>query len=195
MEGDEDSNTPDISSGKYGNAPMNQSRDAPSYNFIDVSILSAKLKGQNVWVRARLHTSRAKGKQCFFVLRQQQFTVQCIMCVSEEISKQMIKFASRISKESIIDVQATVQESPITIEACTQNKIELLVKQLWVTSESEPQLPLQIEDASRKDTEEENDGLTIRVNQDTRLDHRVLDLRTPTNQVSEISKLQYGLKA
>ena len=90
----------------------------------------------------------------------------------------------RISKESIVDVQATVKESPITIEACTQNKVELSVKQLWVTSESEPQLPLQIEDAGRKDTEEdEKDGLSIRVNQDTRLDNRVLDLRTPTNQV------------
>merc|ERR1712223_1852499 len=164
----------------------------PSYRFIDVSILSNKLKDQDVWVRARLHTSRAKGKQCFFVLRQQQFTVQCILYVSEEISKHMVKFASRISKESIVDVQATVKESPITIEACTQNKVELSVKQLWVTSESEPQLPLQIEDAGRKDTEEEGtDGLTITVNQDTRLDNRVLDLRTPTNQA--IFRLEAGV--
>ena len=74
---------------------MNQSKNVPPYQFIDVSILSNKLKEQDVWVRARLHTSRAKGKQCFFVLRQQQFTVQCIMYVSEEISKQMIKFAAR----------------------------------------------------------------------------------------------------
>ena len=59
-----------------------------------------------------------------------------------------------------------------------------MVKQLWVTSESESQLPLQIEDASRKDIEgDDKDGLVIRVNQDTRLDNRVLDLRTPTNQV------------
>ena len=101
-----------------------------------------------------------------------------------------VLICNRISKESIVDVQATVKESPITIESCTQNKIELLVKQLWVSSESEPQLPLQIEDASRKETEEdETDGLTIRVNQDTRLDNRVLDLRTPTNQVYLISML------
>jgi len=94
-EADDEINAPDISSGKYGNAPMNQSKEVPNYKFIDVSVLSTKLKEQEIWVRARLHTSRAKGKQCFFVLRQQQFTVQCIMCVSEEISKQMIKFASR----------------------------------------------------------------------------------------------------
>ena len=94
-EGDEDMSGPDVSAGKYGNAPMNQSREVPSYRFIDVSVLSSKLKDQDVWVRARLHTSRAKGKQCFFVLRQQQFTVQCLLYVSEEISKQMVKFASR----------------------------------------------------------------------------------------------------
>ena len=35
------------------------------------------------------------GKQCFFVLRQQQFTVQCIAYVSEDVSKQMIKFISQ----------------------------------------------------------------------------------------------------
>ena len=34
--------------------------------------------------------------------------------------------------------------------------------------------------------EEEEEGLSIRVNQDTRLDNRVLDLRTPTNQVITI---------
>ena len=86
-----------------------------------------------------------------------------------------------------------MKESPITIESCTQNNVELLVKQLWVSSESEPQLPLQIEDASRKDTkEEETDGLTITVNQDTRLDNRVLDLRTPTNQVKMIVRLLSG---
>merc|ERR1711981_1302082 len=56
---------------------------------------------------------------------------------------------------------------------------------------SEPQLPLQIEDASRKDTDEDTDGLTITVNQDTRLDNRVLDLRTPTNQA--IFRLEAGV--
>ena len=34
------------------------------------------------------------GKQCFVVLRQQQFTVQGILNVNETISKAMIKFVS-----------------------------------------------------------------------------------------------------
>merc|ERR1711988_1078224 len=174
----------DVSEGKYGVAQMNQSREKPDIRLIEnFSILTEKLDNQLVWVRARLHTSRAKGKQCFFVLRQQQFTVQCIAYVSEDVSKQMIKFISHIPKESIVDVQAVVKKSPEKIEACSQKDVELHIKQTWTTSQSEPVLPLQIEDAARKVTEEDDEaGLNIKVNQDTRLDNRILDLRTPTNQ-------------
>ena len=88
-----------------------------------------------------------------------------------------------ISKESIVDVHAEVKKSPEKIEGCTQKDVELLVKQIWVVSASEPQLPLQIEDASRRVTaEDEADEGLAKVNQDTRLDNRILDLRTPTNQ-------------
>jgi aspartyl-tRNA synthetase len=43
-------------------------------------------------------------------------------------------------------------------------------------------LPLQIEDAARPDTDFEKDPTLVRVGQDVRLDNRVLDLRTPANQ-------------
>ena len=91
-------------------------------------------------------------------------------------------FFFSIPKESIVDVQAQVKKSPEKIEGCTQKDVELHVKQIWVVSQSEPVLPLQIEDASRKVTEDDEEGLNIKVNQDTRLDNRILDLRTPTNQ-------------
>ena len=35
------------------------------------------------------------GKQCFIVLRQQQYTVQCLVAVSDMVSKLMVKFASK----------------------------------------------------------------------------------------------------
>ena len=93
---DDDLGGQDVSVGKYGKAAMNQSRDRPTdVKFIDISVLSSKLAEQRVWLRGRLHTSRSKGKQCFFVMRQQQFTVQCLACVSEDVSKQMVKFVSR----------------------------------------------------------------------------------------------------
>lgn len=68
------------------------------------------------------------------------------------------------------------------IESCTQKDVELHVKQIFIVSAAKNQLPLLIEDASRSVKAEETDGLNITVNQDTRLDNRILDLRTPANQ-------------
>merc|ERR1712013_75049 len=181
---------PDISSGKYGMQEMNQSKEKPNIVLTLVKDLGMKMNEKTVTIRGRLHTSRAKGKQCFFVIRQQQVTVQCLAFVNESISKQMVKFIAHISKESIIDVEAVVKKVDEKIESCTQQDVELHVKQVWVVSASDPQLPLQIEDAARKLTEDD-EGNFARVNQDTRLDNRVLDLRTPTNQA--IFRLEAGV--
>lgn len=79
---------------------------------------------------------------------------------------------------------------PNQIESCTQKNVELHIEQLFVVSEAKSQLPLQIEDASRPATEDEN-SLNIKVNQDTRLDNRILDLHTPANQA--IFRLEAGV--
>merc|ERR1711892_85606 len=181
---------PDISSGKYGVQEMNQSKEKPSTVLTPVKELGMKMNEKMVTIRGRLHTSRAKGKQCFFVIRQQQVTIQCLAFVNESISKQMVNFIAHISKESIVDVEAVVKKVDEKIESCTQQDVELHVSQVWVVSASDPQLPLQIEDAARKVTEED-EGTFARVNQDTRLDNRVLDLRTPTNQA--IFRLESGV--
>jgi len=63
-------------------------------NFIPVHQLGDSLGAtSSVWVRGRIHTSRCKGKQCFIVLRQQSSTVQVLISVNENISKQMVKFS------------------------------------------------------------------------------------------------------
>jgi len=181
---------PDVSAGKYGVQEMNQSRTRPTTVLTSVGQLDLKLAEKRVTIRGRLHTSRAKGKQCFFVVRQQQTSVQCLAFVNEVVSKQMVKFIAHISKESIIDVEAVVKKVGEKIESCSQQDIELYVEQVWVVSASDPQLPLQIEDAGRRITDE-NEENRATVNQDTRLDNRVLDLRTPTNQA--IFRLEAGV--
>lgn len=35
------------------------------------------------------------GKQCFLVLRQQQFNIQALVAVGQHASKQMVKFAAK----------------------------------------------------------------------------------------------------
>ncbi|CAG9763162.1 unnamed protein product [Ceutorhynchus assimilis] len=182
----------DVSKGKYGNLPMIQSDPtAPKLTFTYIKDLNESLQGQNVWVRARLHTSRARGKQCFIILRQREFTVQVLVNVSETVSKAMVKFSSNVSKESIIDVAAKVAKVPSAVAGCSQSDVELVASELWVVSASMPQLPLQIEDASRPEKPGEEDSLNIKVNQDTRLDNRFLDLRTATNQA--IFRLEAGV--
>ncbi|OQV23324.1 Aspartate--tRNA ligase, cytoplasmic [Hypsibius exemplaris] len=175
----------DVSQGHYGEQPLIQSKEKVDRNLIKVKELSkenGKLVDQLVWIRGRLFTSRAKGKQCFFVIRQQQYTVQALLAVSGSVSKQMVKFAAAISKESIVDVQGYVRAVEAKIEGCSQQDVELHVEQLFVVSASEPRLPLLLEDASRADSG---------VNQDTRLDNRILDLRTTTNQA--IFRLEAGV--
>lgn len=53
----------DISIGRYGVLKMIQSskNDVPHRVFVDVKNLTTALAKNSVWIRGRLHTSRAKG--------------------------------------------------------------------------------------------------------------------------------------
>lgn len=172
--------------------PMIQSAEKRAERvFVNVFDLSHCQKDALVWVRGRVHTSRCKGKQCFLVLRQQSSTVQCLLAVNEQVSKQMVKFSGSIPRESIIDLKAKVVPVEQRIESCTEQTLELHVLELFLLSAAKAQLPLQIEDASRPEKSDDPEALKIRVNQDTRLDNRVLDLRTPANQA--IFRLEAGV--
>ncbi|RXM29519.1 Aspartate--tRNA ligase, cytoplasmic [Acipenser ruthenus] len=130
------------------------------------------------------------GKQCFLVLRQQQFNIQALVAVGDRASKQMVKFAANINKESIVDVEGVVRKVDQKIESCSQQDVELHIERIFVISLAEPRLPLQLEDAVRPEGEGDEEGRAT-VNQDTRLDNRVIDLRTTTSQA--IFRLQSGV--
>lgn len=174
--------------GMYGSYGMIQSADKKDLVFTRLNQIDAGLHGQEVWVRGRVHAIRSKGKTCFLVLRQQFYTAQVSLFVGEKLSKQMLKFVANISKESIVDIQGRVEKVETQIESCTQKDAELHAIQVFVVSASEQRLPLQIEDACRRADNAE--GLAA-VNLDTRLDNRVLDLRTTTAQ--GIFSLQAGV--
>jgi len=76
-------------------------------------------------VRGRVHNSRAKGKLCFLILREQFATVQASLFVNDDISKGMVTYASKIPKESIVEVKAKVLKTEKDIESCSQSKVEL----------------------------------------------------------------------
>ncbi|KRY30106.1 Aspartate--tRNA ligase, cytoplasmic [Trichinella spiralis] len=165
--------------GGYGNYPLVQSQSKVKITFTKVERLGIDMEGKEVWVRGRLQTSRSKGKTCFVVIRHQHYTVQAALFVGRTVTTDMLKFVSSVSRESIVDIYGTVRRVEQKITSCSQDSIELHVNRFWVVSSAVPRLPLQIEDAARGIVE--GDPLS-HVNLDTRLDNRVLDLRTVTSQ-------------
>jgi aspartyl-tRNA synthetase len=63
----------------------------------------------------------------------------------------MVTFASKIPKESIVEVIAEVTKPQAHIDGCSQ-QVELQVVEFWCINRSVPILPFQLEDASRKVT-------------------------------------------
>ncbi|CAF1449525.1 unnamed protein product, partial [Didymodactylos carnosus] len=172
----------DCSVNNYGTLPLVQSKEKNDRHLVPVGDITDTLVKQIIWVRGRLHTSRGKGKQCFLVIRHQFSTIQAILAVNENVSKQMVKFVSSIPKESIIDVEGEVSLAPSPINSCSQKTVELQLKKacisLFVVSTAEKRLPF-YEDAMRpEDSKESMPHMT----QETRLDNRVIDLRTPSSQ-------------
>lgn len=56
----------DVSVGKYSQMNMIQSKEKfEDRKFIAIKNLNKNLENEIVWLRGRLHTSRAKGEQCF----------------------------------------------------------------------------------------------------------------------------------
>jgi len=180
----------------FGDLVMVQSNQATGRTFLHVSQLNAEHAGQDVWIRTRVHTTRAKGSNCFLVMRSGGFTVQGTLFKSEETSKDIIKFAGSLSKETIIDVKGKVVKADV--KSCTQGDVELAIQRLYVISRADVGLPLQIDDASRSEAEiveserkhaaGEMDGAYVRVGTDTRLDNRIIDMRVPAqNAIFRIS--------
>ncbi|XP_010436322.1 PREDICTED: aspartate--tRNA ligase 1, cytoplasmic-like [Camelina sativa] len=159
----------------------------------DVSDLVGEMVGSEVLIRGRVHTVRSG---MFVILRQSGFTVQCVAKKSEEtkVSANMINFLKELSDESIVEVIGVVSLPKDPVTGATQQQVEIQVRKVYCLSRSLPKLPLIPEDAARseadiekseKDAAKRTTGRRkryVRILQDTRLNNRVLDLRTPANQ-------------
>ena len=205
----------DCGVGKYGKLPLNQSQKRENRPRTDITSLGLNKVGETILMRARVQASRPTGsKLCFFVLRQASRTVQAIVAADEStISRQMVKFACSIPSESIILVEASVVKAQEFVKSCTVGDVELQVCQLWVENEAVDRIPFSLDDATRPDphhlkhldvdgvqneaneeeeqSKTEEEGKIIRVKLDTRLNNRVIDLRTITSQA--IFRIQSGI--
>ncbi|CAJ1990830.1 AspRS / aspartyl-tRNA synthetase [Leishmania donovani] len=161
----------------FGAAPMVQSTTYKSRTHIPVAKLSQpELVSKTVLIRARVSTTRKKGKMAFMVLRDGSDSVQAMAAVEGNVPKEMIDFMGQIATESIVDVEATVCKVEQPITSTSHSDIELKVKKIHTVTESLRTLPFTLEDASRKESDE-----GAKVNLDTRLNSRWMDLRTPAS--------------
>ncbi|ONH67869.1 Aspartate--tRNA ligase, cytoplasmic [Cyberlindnera fabianii] len=178
----------------YGKLPLIQSVDSARTGVKRVQIedLSAANDGETVVFRARLHNSRVQSASLsFLTLRQQSNLIQALVRASgDDVSKQMVKWAGSINLESIVLVHGIVKKVSEPIQSATIQDAEIQVTKIYTITETPEVLPILIEDAARSDADAEAAGLPV-VNLDTRLEARVIDLRTPTNQA--IFKIQAGV--
>ncbi|EPY30046.1 aspartyl-tRNA synthetase [Strigomonas culicis] len=112
----------------------------------------------------------------FMVLRDEHDSVQAMAAVDEKVPKEMIDFIGQVPCESIVEVQAHVCGTAQPITSTTHADIELKIEKIHVVSESQRTLPFTLEDATRREDEE-----GVKVNFDTRLATRWLDMRTPAS--------------
>ncbi|KAK8935682.1 hypothetical protein KSP39_PZI014024 [Platanthera zijinensis] len=173
----------------YGDVSLKDlhSKAVTGRKWTKICSLDAELANRTVLIRGRAQTIRAVGKKIsFLVVRRLSATVQCVLTVKEGlVSAQMLRFCNSLTRESIVDVVGVVTTPTEPIKGTTQ-QVEVQVRKLYCISRAVPNLPINIEDAARseediKEAEMAGDKL-VRVNQDTRLNNRVLDLRTPANQ-------------
>ncbi|KIM85253.1 hypothetical protein PILCRDRAFT_5591 [Piloderma croceum F 1598] len=188
----EDANI-DFATEFYGKLPLNQSQTRPKRPRAQIASLSPNLEGQTVLLRARIQTSRAQGKYCFLNLRQRTDTVQAMVAVAEgKVSKQMVNWVAGLQDESIVLVEGTVRTPLQIIKSASVGNVEIHIDQIHLISGLDGRLPFSLEDASRGEAEYESPDFQFnKVLLDTRLNNRVVDLRTQTNQA--VFKLQSAI--
>lgn len=174
---------------KYNDLPRIESKTMTDKAFVQIQDLNESMNGQEVYIRGSIHTSRAVGKGSFIVLRQSTHTVQCVMFQSSTIPRAMVKYANDLSTESIVDIKAVITIPDTPVISCTQTGIELQVSEIHAMSKA-AELPFSLEDAGRSEADAAASGMPT-VQQDTSLNFRHMDLRTPANQA--IFRIQSGV--
>ncbi|GAA5866553.1 hypothetical protein JCM8547_005456 [Rhodosporidiobolus lusitaniae] len=182
-------NEVDYSPDSYGKLPLNDSSSRTGIRREKFGDITPEREGETVLIRARIQGTRAQGaKMVFVVLRQQEKTMQGLVVVEPEVvSKKMVRWVEGLHDESIVLVEAVVAKAKEPVKSCTVHDVELKIKKIFLISEAPAMLPFNLNDALRPIGSEDGPNVAL----DTRLDNRVLDLRTITNQA--IFKIQSGI--
>ncbi|GIJ84700.1 hypothetical protein Asppvi_003551 [Aspergillus pseudoviridinutans] len=179
---------------RYGELPMLQSTSRPREPRIRLEDISSSNVGQEVFFTARLHIiRRMSSKLVFLIFRQRLTTFQGVLHEKAGAkSIAMIQWAEHLRLGSIVRVRGIVQEPQVPVLGCTIHDVELDVEQIHLVVHREEPVPFSVYEAEIRTAEEDRvEGRRSHLPDRTRLNNRILDLRTPTSQ--SIFRLQSAL--
>lgn len=128
----------------------------------------------NIYFRCRIHNIRTKGNLCFIIGRYQTHTIQ-IVAMKKTIGEDKFKQLKTINLESFVDFYGKLKLSPVKIEYTFYKNFELELHDYVVVNLSKI-IPFGIDDAN-----DYGDSFRSDVKFNTRMEHRMIDLRTPVN--------------
>ena len=120
---------------------------------IRLEALAEKHIGKVVKIRGSLQNSRMQGAKIAFIeLGKGQETIQGVLAVNPEgkpVSRQMVKWAGGLKLESVVMVEALVQQPLEPVKSCTVSGFELHITKLYVVAPAPEMLPISVATASR----------------------------------------------
>ena len=196
--------TPDQKA-KYGDIPPNSYANEWKHQPRgDIRQFTKADIGKEVVFRARIHHLRKmSSKFVFFVFRQQIATIQGILVEHGDISKYMLYWAEHLEVESVVLVKGILQEPQSKqgeVTGASIHDVEVAVHDLHVEAAVTESLPFNVHEAevTNADVEAElaradhKEGQSrVRIADRTRLNNRVIDLRTTASQ--SIFRIQSGI--
>jgi len=125
--------------------------------------------GQQVTLTGWVHSRRDLGGVLFIDLRDREGRTQTVFDPAD-LAKEVFDTATKLHAESVIEITGKVRARPTGTnnDKIATGQIEVLVKELVVLNHADP-LPFQIDDPEA----------AAKVNEETRLKYRFLDLRRP----------------
>lgn len=148
--------------------------DLEQFTVVDIRNLSNDHLDKFLIIRGRIHKIRVNGNMSFITLRYQTHTLQ-VVAIKKLLGVDKFKQLSSLTSESIVDIYGKLKASPIRIEATSYHDFEMELVAYNVVSLSK-QIPFQIDDAN-----DFGESFRSDVHNNTKLENRWIDLRTPVN--------------
>ncbi|KKK12257.1 hypothetical protein ARAM_002691 [Aspergillus rambellii] len=174
---------------RYGDLPLVQSQDIQKHtmktNLIPLHCIAEDLIEHSIAFRARVHTVRRMSANLLFLLfRREITTVQGVLSTTPGVcSAQMVEWARHLSKGTIVEVHGVVCQPQHPITGATFPTMEVCVERLYAVIRCEENIPFSVYEAELcpEELRGARDHWPV-IPDHTRLQNRILDLRTQTSQ-------------